>query len=79
MMIACAHTQTKRDGKDRHGNQRQKCCLCGKRWTEERHKPLGEMLVPVESAKLALRMLTEGMSIRATERTTAFTATRFAS
>ncbi|GAG59831.1 unnamed protein product, partial [marine sediment metagenome] len=28
------------------------------------------MRVPVDTAKLALRMLTEGMSIRATERTT---------
>jgi transposase-like protein/IS1 family transposase len=70
MMIACAHAETKRDGKDRHGNQRLKCCLCGKRWTEERHKPLGEMRVPVESAKLALRLLVEGMSVRGTERTT---------
>jgi len=69
-MITCAHATTKRNGRDRHGNQRYKCCLCGKRWTEERHKPLGEMRVPVEKAKLALRMLTEGMSIRATERTT---------
>jgi len=28
------------------------------------------MRVPLETAKLALRLLTEGMSIRATERTT---------
>ncbi|HTM55985.1 MAG TPA: hypothetical protein VL175_18300 [Pirellulales bacterium] len=70
MMIVCAHAQIQKHGKDRNGNQRYKCCLCGKRWTEERRKPLGEMRVPVEKAKLAPRMLTEGMSIRATERTT---------
>ncbi len=70
MMIACAHAQTKKNGKDRLGNQRYKCCLCGKRWTEERHKPLGKMRIPVESAKLVLNLLTQGMSIRATERTT---------
>jgi IS1 family transposase len=33
-------------------------------------RPLGNMLVDVDTAKLALRLLTEGMSIRATERTT---------
>lgn len=70
MMIACAHATTKKNGKDRHGNQRYKCSLCGKRWTEERHKPLGDMRVPVETAKLALRLLTEGNSIRGTERIT---------
>ncbi len=69
MMIACAHAQYQKHGKDRRGNQRFKCCLCGKRWTEERAKPLGEMRVPVETAKLALRLLVEGMSVRATERT----------
>ncbi len=70
MMIACAHATFQKYGKDRKGNQRFKCSLCGKRWTEEHAKPLGEMRVPVETAKLALRLLTEGMSIRATERTT---------
>jgi transposase-like protein/IS1 family transposase len=70
MMIACAHAQQKKDGKDRHGNQRFKCCLCGKRWTEARHEPLGEMRVPVETAKLALNLLTQGTSIRAAKRIT---------
>jgi transposase-like protein/IS1 family transposase len=70
MMIACAHATFQKFGKDRKGNQRFKCSMCGKRWTEEQHKPLGEMRVPVDTAKLALRMLVEGMSIRGTERTT---------
>ncbi len=70
MMIACAHATFQKYGKDRKGIQRFKCSLCGKRWTEEHAKPLGEMRVPVETAKLTLRLLTEGMSIRATERTT---------
>lgn len=70
MMIQCAHAQKQKHGRDREGNQRYKCCLCGKRFSEPREKPLGDMRVPVETAKLALRLLTEGMSIRATERTT---------
>ncbi len=69
-MIACAHLQKQKYGKDRHGNQRYKCCQCGKRFTDELPKPLGNMYVPVADAKLALRLLTEGMSVRATSRTT---------
>jgi len=68
MMIACAHATVKRNGKNEHGQQRYKCCLCGKRWTEERPRPLGKMSVPVDKAKLALRLLVEGSSIRAAER-----------
>ena len=70
MMIACAHSNAKRFGHDRKGNQRFRCLLCGKTWTVRQPKPLGDMRVPVDKAKLALRLLTEGMSIRATERTT---------
>lgn len=70
MMIACAHATSKRFGRDRKGNQRFRCQLCGKTWTEKQANPLGTMRVPVETAKLALRLLVEGMSIRATERTT---------
>ncbi|MBA3480566.1 MAG: IS1 family transposase [Pirellulales bacterium] len=67
---ACTHYQTKKHGTDRKGNPRVRCILCGKTWTETPARPLGNMQVDVATAKLALRMLTEGMSIRATERTT---------
>ena len=70
MMIACAHSTTKKFGKDRKGNPRVRCLLCGKTWTIQQPKPLGEMRVPLDTAKLALSLLTEGMSIRATERIT---------
>lgn len=70
MMIACAHQDAKRFGRDRKGNQRFRCLSCGKTWTEKPASPLGPMRVPVADAKLALRLLVEGMSIRATERTT---------
>ena len=70
MESSCTHESCKKHGRDRHGNQRFRCQLCGKTWSVARSKPLGVMTVPVEDAKLVLRLLTEGMSIRATERTT---------
>lgn len=71
-MIApsCPHEKKQRFGRDRHGSQRYRCVLCGKTWSDPRPKPLGDMRIPVDKAKLALRLLTEGMSIRAVERTT---------
>ena len=71
MMIACAHATTKKFGKDRKGNPRVRCLLCGKTWTERQQpKLLGKMIIPVEDAKLVLNLLTQGMSIRAAERIT---------
>ncbi|HTU27080.1 MAG TPA: hypothetical protein VMF30_16860 [Pirellulales bacterium] len=70
MMIACAHAQSKRFGRDRKGNPRHRCLLCGKTWTDRPVNPLGTMRISLDDAKLALRMLVEGMSIRATARTT---------
>ncbi|MBN2296348.1 MAG: IS1 family transposase [Pirellulales bacterium] len=68
---ACKHDQTKRHGRDRNGNQRFRCILCGKTWTEKKPQgPLGPMRIPVEKAKLALQLLLEGNSIRSTERIT---------
>ncbi|HEY1600913.1 MAG TPA: hypothetical protein VGG64_15010 [Pirellulales bacterium] len=70
-MICCAHQESKKHGRDRHGNQRYRCLSCGKTFVEVKPvKPLGPMRVPVADAKLVLRLLTEGMSIRAAERTT---------
>ncbi len=68
--MECDHSETKRFGRDRKGNQRLRCKACGLTWTTQPAKPLGVMRVPLDTAKLALRLLTEGMSIRATERTT---------
>jgi transposase-like protein/IS1 family transposase len=71
MMIACAHADKKKHGRDRHGNQRFRCLMCGKTWVEVQPvKPLGNMYVPADEAKRVLHLLAEGMSIRATERTT---------
>ncbi|MBC8352401.1 MAG: IS1 family transposase [Planctomycetes bacterium] len=70
-MIAptCKHERKTGKGKDRNGFQRYKCKDCGVSWTDRPAKPLGDMRVDLAKAKLALRMLVEGMSIRATERT----------
>jgi transposase-like protein/IS1 family transposase len=68
---ACKHESVQKYGKDRHGNQRYRCNLCLKTLIDEQpDKPLGAMRVPTETAKLVLRLLTEGSSIRATERIT---------
>ncbi len=69
-MICCAHTEAKKCGRDRNGNQRYKCLTCGKMFADQPQRLLGDMRVAVEDAKLALRLLVEGSSIRATERIT---------
>lgn len=61
---------SKKHGKDRKGNQRFRCKLCGKTWTEEQDKPLGSMRIDPARAELAIKLLIEGMSIRACERIT---------
>ena len=78
MMIACAHSEAKKFGSDRKGNQRMRCLQCGKTWTIREVNPLGEMRLPVDDAKMVLRMLVEGSSIRAPNALRASTATRFA-
>lgn len=67
---ACSHTETKKHGKDRKGNQRFRCKLCGKTWVEDTPKPLGGLRISMKDACSALGMLLEGLSIRATERLT---------
>ena len=57
-------------GKHRNGAQRYRCNQCGRTFTEEQDKPLDEMRIPEEKAVLALRLLTEGCSIRSTSRLT---------
>jgi transposase-like protein/IS1 family transposase len=71
-MIApsCKHNQVKRFGRDRNGNQRHRCVLCGKTWTENRVQPIGEMRIDEAKAIQVLEMLLEGVSIRSTVRLT---------
>ena len=62
--------ETKKDGKDRKGNQRFRCNQCKRRFQEEREKLLGNMYLSEEKSLLVLRLLLEGNSIRSIERIT---------
>ena len=70
ILATCQHESVKKHGKDRKGNQRYRCRLCGETWIDQQPKPLGDMRISMRQATLALGMLLEGMSIRATERLT---------
>jgi len=70
-MLACNCAEnSKKHGKDRNGTQRFRCKLCGKTWTEEQVKPLGDMRIDPARAELAIKLLIEGTSVRAVERIT---------
>lgn len=70
ILATCQHESVKKFGMDRKGNQRYRCRLCRKTWTEQGPKPLGDMRISMKDAVLALNLLVEGNSIRTTERIT---------
>ena len=55
-------------GKDQEGNARRKCKACGKTFGLIPERPLGSMRLDMDKAVLCLSLLTEGSSIRSTER-----------
>ncbi|MDQ2747318.1 MAG: hypothetical protein M3T96_08670 [Acidobacteriota bacterium] len=61
---------SKKNGKDRNGNQRFKCLACGKRFNEPKEKNFGSKILAEEKALMCLKLLVEGNSIRSTERIT---------
>jgi IS1 family transposase/transposase-like protein len=68
---ACQHTKLNKHGKDRKGNQRWQCQNCRATVTKAEHvRPLGDMRIELSEAATVLKMLLEGMSIRACERIT---------
>lgn len=69
-MIApvCQHEKLVKHGKNRNGSQRWKCARCGATVTRQMERPLGHMRIELKDAANVLRMLLEGMSIRAAER-----------
>src|SRR5260221_8185781 len=69
-MIACAHPEFQRFGRNRNGSLRFRCKVCGKTFTEPQEKPLGKMTISVADAKMVLRLLVEGSSIRSASRIT---------
>lgn len=70
MIASCSHEDAKKHGKDRNGNQRFRCRQCGQTFLEDRVKPIGEMRIDLDQAAMALGLMLEGMSVRATERMT---------
>lgn len=70
MTCPCCHEIAKKFGKHRNGSQRYRCCSCGKTFTEEKAKLIGDMRIDLDRAEMCLRMLLEGNSIRSTERLT---------
>jgi transposase-like protein/IS1 family transposase len=67
---ACKHETTKKHGRDKFGQQRFKCLLCGATFIKSKPKMLGDSRLPVDRAVMCLKLLLEGMSIRATSRLT---------
>jgi len=70
MIAFCKHTERKKHGTDRKGNQRFRCKDCGTTFVDDTPKPLGNMRIGMKEATTVLGMLLEGMSIRACERLT---------
>ncbi len=68
ILITCQHESAKKHGRDRNGNQRFRCLLCGETWTEQGPKPLGNMRISMKDARDAIFLLCEGNSIRTIER-----------
>ncbi len=68
--LKCDCKDFSKNGKSRKGEQRFKCKGCGRRWTEERTRPLGDMRIDLDRAALAIQLLVEGSSIRTTSRIT---------
>jgi transposase-like protein/IS1 family transposase len=66
----CQHENRKKHGKDRKGQQRWKCLDCGATFISDEARPLGDMRIELADAVKVLKMLLEGMSIRACERIT---------
>jgi len=62
--------EAKRNGKHRNGLKRYKCQQCKRTFTEPHERPFDSMTTSEEQGYLALRLLLEGNSIRATERLT---------
>lgn len=62
--------EARRFGKDRYGNQRYQCEECRKTFSDRPVKALGEMRLDLAKAEQCLRLLVEGMSVRAIMRAT---------
>ncbi len=64
----CGSESVKKFGKNRNGSQRYRCLACKKTFTEDQPKLLGSMRLDTDKAIKCLRLLLDGISIRACER-----------
>jgi IS1 family transposase/transposase-like protein len=70
VISSCSHPQTKKNGKDKLGNPRVRCCLCGKSWIVPAPRALGNLRTPKDKAVMVIRMMLEGASLRTIHRLT---------
>jgi transposase-like protein len=70
--VTCHNCQSlcRKFGKHRNGLQRYRCNQCRKTFTEDHATPLDTMRLPMDKAKLIIKLLCEGCSIRSIERLT---------
>lgn len=66
----CTHEETAKHGRDRKGNQRLRCKLCGATFAQPAARPLGSLRISLRQATTALGMMLEGMSLRSVHRLT---------
>jgi transposase-like protein/IS1 family transposase len=66
-VTTCTHERGQKYGETKCGEQRYRCCSCGKTYVEST-KVLGGMRIGVEKSAQVISMLCEGLSIRATAR-----------
>ena len=50
VVSACKHECTKKFGKDKYGNQRLQCLLCGKTFIDRSNRPLGDLRIEHDRA-----------------------------
>ena len=70
MKCPTCQQEARKFGKDRYGNQRFQCQQCRKTFSDRPPRLLDEMRLPLDKAIHCLKLLTDGMSIRATVRVT---------
>jgi transposase-like protein/IS1 family transposase len=68
MNCSTCQNEARKFGRDRRGNQRYQCLTCRRTWTDLPARPLDEMRLLLDKAIFVLKLLTEGMSVRAASR-----------
>src|SRR4051794_17048477 len=70
MRCPSCDSEARKFGRDRDGNQRFQCLTCRKTFADRPGRPLGDMRIDMDKALQCLKLLVEGMSVRATMRCT---------